>query len=50
MYTIQEINKMTDQERVKARKEMKAKGLPLPKNLFFNYETQNWIDDDEETK
>ena len=43
---VESINKMTDKERKALREEILAKDpkAQLPRNLYYNYSTQKWID------
>lgn len=38
------VNALDDESRKALRAKVEALGLPLLRNLYFNYETQTWID------
>lgn len=39
------IDLMTDEQRIKLREKLENMGVEkLPRNLFYNYSTQKWID------
>lgn len=38
------VNALDDESRKALRVKVEALGLPLLRNLYFNYETQTWID------
>lgn len=38
------INKLSNKDRVILRQALIELKLPTPRNLYFNYETQTWID------
>ena len=43
-YLIDTVNKMSNEGRKELREELEAMGMEdLPRNLYYNYETQEWI-------
>lgn len=38
------VNALDDESRKALRAEVEALGLPMLRNLYFNYQTQTWID------
>jgi len=41
---LNKIEGMTNAERKELRKAMESQGLSIPNSLYFNYQTQEWID------
>lgn len=42
------IDMLSDEQRIELRKELISNGITeLPRNLYFNYETQRWIEGDD---
>jgi len=40
---IQMVDEMSTEERREFRTTLEKSGAPLPRNLYYNYETQEWI-------
>jgi len=40
---IEAIDLMTNEQRIELRTKLEAQGQPVPRNLYFNYSTQEWI-------
>lgn len=39
------VNDLTNQERVAVRKILEDLKVPAPRNLYYNYQTQQWINE-----